>query len=59
MDKFGYSEKVIEHFRNPRMCRKMENPDGAGKVVSPGCGDTVWMYIAVKNEHISDISFQA
>ena len=59
MDEYGYPVKVIEHFKNPSMCGKMENPDGAGKAVSPGCQDTVWIYIAVNNEHISNISFQA
>ena len=37
----------------------MQNPDGTGKVVSPGCGDTIYVYIRVADEIISDISFQA
>ena len=54
-----YGKKVIEHFSNPKGCRKMKNPHGIGKYISPGCGDTVWIYIKVNNECISDISFQA
>ena len=59
MDDFGYSRKVIEHFTNPRSCRVMMNCDAKGIVVSPGCGDTIWIFIRVTGEHISDISFQA
>ena len=55
----GYGKKLIEHFDNPKCCYKMKNPDGVGKYISPGCGDTVWIYIKVDEEHISDISFQA
>lgn len=54
-----YSDEVIDHFSNPRRCGKLKNPNGIGKAVSPGCGDTVWIYLAVKDEHVSDISFHA
>jgi nitrogen fixation NifU-like protein len=37
----------------------MLDADGRGVVVSPGCGDKVWVYIRVAGEYISDISFQA
>ena len=37
----------------------MPGADGMGVVVSPGCGDRIWVYIRVTDEHISDISFQA
>lgn len=53
-----YSEKVMEHFRNPRNMGKMENPDGIGKVGNPICGDIMFIYIKVKNNKISDISFE-
>jgi nitrogen fixation NifU-like protein len=59
MEGHGYSREVLDHFANPRRCRAMPDADGRGVVVSPGCGDTVWMYIRVTEEHISDISFQA
>jgi nitrogen fixation NifU-like protein len=59
MENSGYSDKVIDHFTNPRRCGKMQNPDGMGNAVSPGCGDTVRICIKVTDQHISDISFLA
>jgi len=53
-----YTEKVLDHFRNPRNMGKMENPDGVGKVGNPQCGDVMAMYIKVKDEKIFDIKFQ-
>jgi nitrogen fixation NifU-like protein len=53
-----YTEKVLDHFRNPRNMGKMENPDGVGKVGNPKCGDVMAMYIKVKEEKIFDIKFQ-
>jgi nitrogen fixation protein NifU and related proteins len=53
-----YTEKVLDHFRNPRNMGKMENPDGVGKVGNPTCGDVMVIYIKVKDKKISDIKFQ-
>jgi len=53
-----YTEKVLDHFRNPRNMGKMENPDGVGKVGNPQCGDVMAIYIKVKEEKIFDIKFQ-
>lgn len=53
-----YSEKVMDHFRNPRNMGRMENPDGVGKVGNPVCGDVMWMYIRVRGGRIADISFE-
>lgn len=57
-----YTEKVMEHFRNPRFLRKMENPDAIGKVGNPMCGDLMWVYIKVgkkgNKEIIEDISVE-
>jgi len=53
-----YTEKVLDHFRNPRNMGKMENPDGIGKVGNPKCGDVMAIYIKVKDNKISDIKFQ-
>jgi nitrogen fixation NifU-like protein len=50
---------LVEHFANPRRCRAMPDAEGKAVVVSPGCGDTVWLYIKVAGERVSDISFQA
>lgn len=53
-----YSEKVMEHFRNPRNMGEMENPDGTGKVGNPVCGDVMELYIKVKDDIIVDAKFQ-
>ena len=53
-----YTEKVLDHFRNPRNMGKMENPDGIGTVGNPTCGDVMSIYIKVKNNKIFDIKFQ-
>ena len=51
-----YSEKVLEHFRNPRNVGVIENPDGYGKVGNPVCGDLMEIFIKVdKNEKNEDI----
>ena len=52
-----YSEKVMDHFRNPRNMGEMENPDGVGKVGNPVCGDMVELYIKVENDVITDVKF--
>ncbi|HII79411.1 MAG TPA: DUF59 domain-containing protein [Methanosarcina sp.] len=59
--RFPYSEKVLEHFRNPHNVGKMENPDGKGLEGSPACGDMVAVYIKVKPETkvIEDVKFES
>lgn len=52
-----YSEKVMDHFRNPRNMGAMESPDGVGKVGNPVCGDLMELYIKVENEVITDAKF--
>ncbi len=52
-----YSEKVMDHFRNPRNMGEMENPDGVGKVGNPVCGDMMELYIKVENDVITDVKF--
>ncbi|MCD6441832.1 MAG: Fe-S cluster assembly scaffold protein NifU [Candidatus Marinimicrobia bacterium] len=53
-----YSEKVMEHFRNPRNVGKIENPDGIGHVGNPMCGDVMELYIKVKDNVIVDAKFK-
>ncbi len=53
-----YSEKVMEHFRNPRNVGEIENPDGIGHVGNPVCGDIMELYIKVDNGIISDAKFK-
>jgi nitrogen fixation NifU-like protein len=53
-----YSEKVMEHFMNPRNVGEIENPDGIGEVGNPICGDMMAFYIRVKDNHLDDIKFK-
>jgi nitrogen fixation NifU-like protein len=53
-----YSEKVMEHFRNPRNMGEILDADGVGTVGNPVCGDLMTMYIKVKDDHIEDIKFK-
>lgn len=53
-----YSEKVMEHFSNPRNIGEIEDPDGVGEVGNPVCGDMMSIYIKVKNDRIDDIKFK-
>ncbi len=53
-----YSEKVLEHFKNPRNVGDMEDADGEGTVGNPVCGDMMAMYIKVKDDRIEDIKFK-
>ena len=53
-----YSDKVMEHFRNPKNMGEIKNADGVGKVGNPVCGDLMTIYIKVKNNKIDDIKFQ-
>ena len=52
-----YTEKVMEHFMNPRNLGKMEDADGMGKVGNPQCGDIMQIFIKVKDNVITDIRF--
>lgn len=53
-----YSEKVMEHFRNPRNVGEIENPNGIGHVGNPICGDIMELYIKVENNTIIDAKFK-
>ena len=52
-----YSEKVMDHFKNPRNVGKIEDADGVGEVGNAVCGDIMKMYIKVENDIITDVSF--
>ncbi len=54
----AYSEKVMDHFSNPRNVGEMEDADGIGEVGNPKCGDIMKMYIKVKDGIITDVSFK-
>jgi len=53
-----YSEKVMDHFANPRNVGEIPDADGIGKVGNPQCGDVMWLYIKVKDDRIVDIKFK-
>jgi nitrogen fixation protein NifU and related proteins len=52
-----YSEKVMDHFMNPRNVGEIKDADGIGEVGNPRCGDIMKMYIKVKDNKISDVKF--
>ncbi|UCC95987.1 MAG: iron-sulfur cluster assembly scaffold protein [Candidatus Omnitrophota bacterium] len=54
----GYTEKVLEHFRNPHNMGKLDDADGIGKAGSSMCGDIMWIYIRVENNTIVDCKFE-
>jgi len=53
-----YSEKVMEHFMNPRNVGEIENPDGVGEEGNPVCGDMMTFYIKVKDDRLDDVKFK-
>ena len=53
-----YSEKVMDHFENPRNQGKIENADGIGEEGNPTCGDIMKIYIKVSDNIIEDVKFQ-
>jgi nitrogen fixation NifU-like protein len=53
-----YSEKVLEHFKNPHNVGELKDADAEGTVGNPVCGDLMTMYIKVKDDRIEDIKFK-
>ena len=53
-----YSEKVMDHFRNPRNVGVIENADGIGEVGNAKCGDIMKMYLKIENDIIVDVKFE-
>ena len=53
-----YSDKVLDHFRNPRNVGEIENPDGVGVEGNPVCGDLMEIQIKVEDDRIKDIKFK-
>ena len=53
-----YSEKVMEHFRNPRNMGEIPDADGVGTVGNPVCGDLMIIYIKVRDNRIADVKFK-
>lgn len=53
-----YSEKVMDHFRNPRNVGVIENADGVGEVGNAKCGDIMKIYLKIDNDTVSDVKFE-
>ena len=53
-----YSEKVMDHFQNPRNVGEIENADGIGTEGNPTCGDLMTIYIKVEDNIITDVKFK-
>ena len=53
-----YSEKVMDHFANPRNVGEIENPDGVGQVGNPSCGDIMRITLRIENNVIMNAKFK-
>jgi len=53
-----YSEKVMDHFKNPRNVGEIDDADGVGEVGNASCGDIMKIYLKVKDDVIEDVKFQ-
>ncbi|MBR5059211.1 MAG: Fe-S cluster assembly scaffold protein NifU [Clostridia bacterium] len=53
-----YSEKVMDHFRNPRNVGVIENADGVGEVGNAKCGDIMKMYLKIDDDTVTDVKFE-
>ncbi|WHH59615.1 Fe-S cluster assembly scaffold protein NifU [Petroclostridium sp. X23] len=53
-----YSEKVMDHFSNPRNVGEIENADAVGQVGNPKCGDIMKMYLKIEDGIIQDVRFK-
>ena len=53
-----YSEKVMDHFRNPRNVGVIENADGIGEVGNAKCGDIMTIYLKIDADIITDVKFE-
>ena len=54
-----YSEKVMDHFRNPRNVGVIEDANGIGEVGNAKCGDIMKMYLKIKDGVVEDVKFEA
>ena len=54
----AYSEKVMDHFANPRNVGEIENADGIGEVGNAKCGDIMKMYLKIRDNVIQDVKFE-
>jgi NifU-like protein involved in Fe-S cluster formation/metal-sulfur cluster biosynthetic enzyme len=57
--RFGYSQKVMDHFKNPRNIGVIEDADATAKVGSVACGDLIKLYLKFDHDQIKDIRFES
>ncbi|MEI6154040.1 MAG: Fe-S cluster assembly scaffold protein NifU [Deltaproteobacteria bacterium] len=53
-----YSDKVMDHFMNPRNMGEIEDADGVGEVGNPACGDVMKLFLKIENDRIVDVKFK-
>ena len=53
-----YSEKVMDHFRNPRNVGVIEDANGIGEVGNAKCGDIMKMYLKIEDDIVKDVKFE-
>ncbi len=53
-----YSQKVMDHFLNPRNVGEIADADGVGEVGNPVCGDMMTFYVKIKDNRIEDVKFK-
>jgi nitrogen fixation NifU-like protein len=53
-----YSDKVMDHFQNPRNVGEIANADGVGEIGNPVCGDMMTFYVKVKDNRLEDVKFK-
>jgi nitrogen fixation NifU-like protein len=54
----GYSDVLLDHFRNPRNVGEIPDAHGVGRIGDPTCGDVLAVWLKVENEHVADIRFK-
>ena len=57
-EKVMYTDKVVDHYTNPRNVGEIENADGIGEVGNPVCGDIMKIYLKIENNIIVDVKFK-
>lgn len=53
-----YSDKVMDHFSNPRNVGEIENADGVGQVGNPVCGDVMKLTVKIEDDKVADVKFK-